>query len=407
MADVSMDASSTLATMHGMRNMVFVTQDKGYFFFRDADTFFKYVKTTDGGRSWSAVVTINGTDALAGFDVWFDQWTPGNKDSIIHIWWFGTTGDKVFYQSFNTTNDVIAAAATVFTGVTSVSGRGVFVSGARMKGGKLFCAFDIDAGAEHGTYSSADNGVTWTSRTDIVEATIDQAFAFPGNEADTNDCWFLYHDASTDELTLKVYDDSADTVAESSVIQSLIENVTDGTGQYGFNGSIRHSDGHLIVAAMSEYDPLGATADLQVFDINGTASITTKTDIATNTDDCYYPTVFINNKNDDIYVAYIGKTDGSETLGSSASVYYAKSTDRGTSWTKDVLYSATGSNWKRSQTPLNGARFIVNWIDNTTPQVWTNHTNSIDLGLPKFNNYLFTDASSTNTGILSVTEKLN
>jgi hypothetical protein len=126
----------------------------------------------------------------------------------------------------------------------------------------------------------------------------------------------------------------------------MVENVTDGTGQRGFSGSVRHSDGHLIVVSCSERDT--ATADMQAWDVSAVNSgsltgITAKTDITTNIDDNYYPSVCIDQDTDNIYVAYNGKRDGSETLGTTTKVYYTKSTDGGATWTAAYgLWRAAG-----------------------------------------------------------------
>ena len=404
MADIAITASGVLSTIHGVRDIVFVNATTGYLFYNDASSDFVYKKTTDGGATWGSPVAISGADTMSDFDVWFDQWTPGDKGSCIHIFWFGSsTTDNATYNRLNTTNDTLSGNVQVFNGATAVGGRGTFVSGAKMRGGNLFCTFDLDAFVETGTYKSTDNGVTWSALTNLVEATIDQGFVFPGNEADPNDVWIVYQDASTDELTLKVYDDSAGTYSESASFQTMVEQTTNATGQYGFAGSIRHSDGHLIVASVSEYDPAGATADLQVFDINGTGSITTLTNIATNVDDIYYPSVFINQKNDDIYVSYIGKSDGTETMGTTVNIYYAKSTDRGITWTKDTQYSEDAATTnRRTWTPLMGQLFIVNWVNHTSGAIMTNYAKSIPMPNPILNNYSFVDGSSG----ISVTEKI-
>src|SRR3972149_1757014 len=245
------------------------------------------MKTTNGGLTWSAATDIF-TGTVEAFDVWYDQWTPGDTGRIIHIWYIqGGTGDDILYTRLNTVDDV-QTDITVVSLTSTVAGRGQFISGTKARGGNLYCAFDIDAGAETGMYRSVDNGATWTSRTSPVEATIDQCKLFPANVADANDIWLLYQDASTDELTLKAYD-------------------------------------------------AAGASDLKVYDINGTGSLTALTDIATNVQDIYYPSVFLNqNQPDWIYVAHIGVTGGTSTLGTSVPVVYSLSKNRGLTWTKNI-----------------------------------------------------------------------
>ena len=346
MADVSIDSSIGTATARGMRSVVFTTADIGYWFYVDSSGAFVYSKTTDGGATWGAAVTIGAATTHVAFDVWFDQWTPGDSGTRIHLWYFDVTNDDVFWRSLDTNGDTFGTQRVVYAGASSVAGRGAFVSGTKCRdvsGQKtLYCAFDIDAGAERGLFKSGDAGTNWGTNlsTTFVEATLDEAQLFPAsNTGDDNDCWCVYKDTSALAMTLKMWDYSANSATESATIQTIVNTgqATDLTGQFGYSASVRHSDGHLILASISDRDT--ATSDHQVWDINGTGSITAKTNITTNIDDHWHPSVFIDQTTDDIYVAYNGKRDGSETLGTTTNVYYTKSTDGGTTWSAgDTAY---------------------------------------------------------------------
>ncbi len=367
MADVTIDAviSNAAVAGRGMRSVVFTTASIGYCFYVDSDGTFGYCKTTDGGETWGAQVEIAAATTHTSWDVWFDQWTPGDSGTLIHTWYVDTTNDDVTWRTLDTNGDSLGTAVAVISLTSATQARGSFVSGTKTRSGYLYVAYDIDAGAERGLHRSTDSGTSWSANlsTTFVEATIDQCFAFPAsNTGDDNDSWFLYQDASTDELTLKMWDSSAGSATESSSIMTLVENTTDGTGQYGFSASVRHSDGHLIVAAISEYDAAGVS-DHRIFDINGTGSITEKTAIQSDTDDHYYPAVFIDQNTDDIYVAYNGLRDGSEVIGTTTKIYYTKSTDDGATWTSgNTAYSeaAAGVN-VQVWAPLMGPRFYVAW----------------------------------------------
>jgi hypothetical protein len=383
MADLSIDGTSTNINARNMRVGVFTSTLLGYWFMQEDDSTWGYKKTTDGGANWGPQVTIDGAlNPIAQcIDVWHDQWTPGDSGTLIHTCTFDTTDHKVYYQALNTSGDSLGTKRTVFTGVSAVSGRGVFASIAKSRSGYLYAAFDIDAGAEKGLYRSTDGGVNWSLLdANFVEATIDQCLLFPAsNTGDDNDIWALYHDASTNELTLKMWDSSAGSASESAMIMSLAENTTDATGQYGFSGSVRHSDGHLIVAGVSQRD--AAASDHMVFDINGTGSITQLTNITTDIDDHYYPAVFIDQLTDHIYIAYNGKRDGSETLGGiSSHIYYTKSTDGGATWSAgDTAYSEDSiMTPTQVWAPLMGPRFYVGWRLSTA--LAGGYTNSIAFG---------------------------
>jgi hypothetical protein len=313
--------------------------------------------------------------AVAAFDVWYDQWTPGDSGTKIHIFFQDTDTDDVAYKSLDTSGDTLSSIVTIFAGAGAGVQNTSYISGTKTRGGNLIVSYHVAGSSDSGAYKSTDGGASFSILTNIVEATGDWALAFPGNEADNQDAWFLYLDASADELTLKVYDDSGNSYSESAAIATVIESPTDGSCQWPFAGAIKHSNNHLIVALCTELDT--GTNDFRVFDINGTGSITELTAIATNIDDIYYPSVFVSDA-DDIYVAYTGKRDGSSTLGTNASVYYTLSTDNGTSWSAgDTAYSVGSATYRQTRAPLNGPLFLVTWREVTGENLLTNADNAV------------------------------
>src|SRR3990167_6895444 len=218
MADSTISTSSLASTTRGMRSVVFVNQNIGYCIYIGATSDIEYVKTTDGGKTWTvAADLVAGT--IEAFDIWYDQWTPGDTGRNIHIFFIdGGTADEVLYSRFNTVNDAVLNSVVVVSLTSTVAGRGQFISGTKARGGNLYCAFDIDAGAEMGMYRSVDNGANWSVMPSPMEATIDQCKLFPANVADPQDIWLLYQDASTNELTLKEYDNSGNSFTESAEI---------------------------------------------------------------------------------------------------------------------------------------------------------------------------------------------
>ncbi|MBI4090483.1 MAG: hypothetical protein HY422_00495, partial [Candidatus Komeilibacteria bacterium] len=81
---------------------------------------------------------------------------------------------------------------------------------------------------------------------------------------------------------------------------------------------------------------------------------------------------------DNIYVAYVGKRDGSETLGTTNGVYYTKSTDGGANWSAgDTAYSATASDWRHTWAAPSGPRFMAVWRDISAGTLLENYDNSV------------------------------
>lgn len=299
---------------------------------------FYYRKSTDDGLTWSIPVQIAIiTNAEAHYSVWYDRWTSGDSGNLIHIWVVNSSDDVVYYN-LTVTTDTLSSVATVVA-LTSASSTAGHISGAKARGGNLYIAYDIDGGTELDFYRSTDGGVNWTDRATPWEGTADYIHLFPGNEADNQDMWAIFWDTSANEISLKTYDDSGDSWAETSISGSMVEALVTTGGISQFSGAIRHSDGHLIMAAWNGRDT-GAD-DLMVWDINGAASITALTNVITNTDDCANAAVQIDQATNDIYVYYAGKSDGSQTLGSSVGVYYKASTDDGATWGAEAALEET------------------------------------------------------------------
>jgi hypothetical protein len=403
MADIVVEAAMLSGTIRGMRGVVFVNSLVGYVFGINGDSDLDYMKTTDGGLTWGAGVDIF-TGTVAAFDVWYDQWTPGDTGRIIHIAFIESGTDDVSYFAFNTVNDTKTGIVDIYAGTTAAGSRGVFTSITKARGGNLYCAFQIATTTEKGFYRSIDNGVTWEARADPMEISLDQALLFPANAADPQDIWLLYDDDSTTELTVKTYDDSANSHSESAALVFNNGSV-DLTGQYGFSGSIRHQDGHLIFAFFNARDAAGE--DFLCYSWDGT-NLTALTALTTDIDDMYYPSVYLNQDQPDyIYVAYVGKSDGLETLDTTAGVYYALSKDRGVSWTKDIPYSTSVTDLRSAWAPLNGERFIVIFADISALSLNTNNDNSKEFGFTPLNNYQSVRATGyNNTGIMSVGERV-
>ncbi len=382
MADITVEGSVVTGNARSIRNVVFTTEAIGYFFFIDSDDDLFYVKTTDGGASWGSPVEIDTDTTIVAFalDVYYDRWTPGDTGTKIHIAWLTSDDGDVNYRTLDTNGDTLGTQRLVFDGASAVAGRGTFVSIAKTVSGYLYVAYDIDAGAERGLHRSTDAGATWSANlsTTFVEATLDICILFPAmNTGDGNDCWAVYHDADVNLLTLKMWDSSAGAQAESATIQTHIEGTTDLTGQIGFSAAIRHRDGHLILSSISERD--AATGDHQMYDITSTASFVALGSITTNIDDHYNQSLFIDQRNDALYVVYSGKRDGSEVLGTTTKVYYTKSLDNGMTWTAGDTAYMEGATAAVAQVwcPPMGPRFYAAWRVGTT--IIANKVNSVKM----------------------------
>jgi hypothetical protein len=349
-----------------------------------------YRKTANGGATWGDAVTIR-TGTVSKSSIWFDKWTSGDSGTILHIAYIDTIENDVFYRDLDTSDDSLGTEVTAFAGASI--GGGSWTGGVaditKSRGGNLYIGFWGDADGEFGFYRSTNSGADWTSRGQLADGdVVDGILLLPGNEADNQDIWCIYWDRSADEISLKVYDDSGNSWGETSISGSMV----DGAFQYQMSAAPRHSDGHIILVAWSEID--SATADLKVWDINGSGSITAKTNVVTDLAESVQVAVLINQQNDDIYVAYLK----GGTFLSALDTVYKKSADGGGSWGSEEAYSETTGDlrvvWAGISVDDAGGKFQPMWEEENDDELFVNLVNDVDIaaanGAPNTRRYSLT-----------------
>jgi hypothetical protein len=313
-------------------------------------------KSTDNGATWMPGGQVSTLSTVA-FCLWYDQWTPGDTGTKIHIFHIETDLDDVRYNSLDTASDTLSGVVTVAALASATTA--AYCSCCKARGGNLYVAFDIDGGTETGFYRSTDGGTSFGTRSNSInEAAADFYQLAPGNYADSQDIDAVFWDTSADELSLKTHDDSANSWAEASISTGMAEVLKTVAGPQ-FSSMVRHSDGHLIVLAWNAHDV--STADLKCWDINGSGSITAKTDVITNADDVQGTFLFIDQATDDLFAFYLGKSDGSETVGTSVGVYGKRSTDGGATWGAEFAldYPLADYDWMGGVPSYAGAPYTV------------------------------------------------
>lgn len=362
---------------------VWTDGDTGYIFFIDNMSDVRYRKTTDGGANWAASVLVDATTAV-GLDVWFDKWTPGDSGTLVHIWWLEVAGHDVRYRTLDTSDDSLGTERLVFDGTSFEQGSRFdhAISGTKAVGGNLYVQFWGDNDGERGFYRSVDAGANWTSRTDGADGNAcDEVLCFPDDDsADNEDIVMIYWDRSANALSIKKYDDSGNSWGETAIASSM----NDSTIVMQMSAVVRHSDGHIIVAAWSALD--SATADLRVWDITlATPTITAKTDVVTDADDCVCVGLFIDQNNDDLYCAYLGNEDGSEVWADTLTAFYKKSDDGAGTWGAQQAYQEGAADDERyicsgHSTPGSAAgRFEPVWFNDDLVDLYVNKVNSVEI----------------------------
>lgn len=389
MADVVVEGVAQTSSMNRLQRpgIVWIDSSIGYMVFLNSSSDIVYRKTVDGGVTWADPVEISGQTTI-DIDVWFDKWTPGDNGTIIHIVWFDNATDDVHYRALDTSGDSLGTAEVVHDG-TSFESTGRFthmLSITKAIGGNLYIQWWGDNDGEHGFSRSTDGGDNWTARTDGADGNaVDEVLCFPdADSADTNDIVMIYWDRSADAISIKKYDDSggaSGTWAETAIAGG----VADTTLYLNWSAVMRHSDGHIIVAAWSALDHVAA--DLRVWDVEvGTPGSTAKTDVVTNSDDCFLVGMLIDQNTDDLYVAYAGNEDGSEAIPTTVTVFYKKSDDGGATWSAQTAYQDDTApddiRWLCGGQSTPGAaagRWEPIWYNDDLVDLAVNKVNSVEL----------------------------
>ncbi|KKM97936.1 hypothetical protein LCGC14_1163010 [marine sediment metagenome] len=382
MADITVGTSvqSLLHRKSVRAGPVWINTNAAYIFYVDGSADLVYQKTSDGGATWAAAVSVKAA-TLIKTSIWYDRWTPGNAGRLIHIAYSEADGDDILYRNLNTLDDSLSTEVTVFAGASFTNGNwdtGV-VDIVRARGGNLYLAFWGDADGEFGFYRSTDNGDTWTSRAQLADGNaVDLILLMPGNEDDADDIWCVYWDVSVNIITVKVYDDSENDWPIETLISAGMDN---SISFYQMSAALRHSDNHVIIAAWSEVD--AATADLKVWDAvlsltPADVAVTALANVATDLDASAQVAVLINQQNNDIYVAYL---KGGE-LQATVDVVYKKSTDGGTTWGSEQAYSEAAADdiralWAGISIGPDGGRFQPTFFNIDLTDLFINLVNTI------------------------------
>lgn len=375
---------------HGTRAVVSTSDDVVYFFYVDetssGNNALNYAKSVDGGASFDCPVTVENSERVTGFSVWFDKWTNGDPGTNIHICWMEAGSAAVTYRRLNTASDTLSSEVGVADpGVANTPSwfhKTLDITKAR--GGNLYinvAAFD-PALNQHGESFevSTDGGVSWCSGAQLSEtntaSNMDRVILLPGNEADDNDIWAIYYDDSAQELSLKVYDSSCDSFSETSIATGIDFPLAI---SLSLAGAPRHSDDHIIVVAMDVNTPF-SDQTLLAWDINGSGSITALTDILTNEGFAIACDVVVDQTSDDLYVFY---SDGGANI-NLVDVYYVKSEDGGCSWSCPVAYSESCASsyheiWSTVSIAAHGGRIGAGFNDRANDAVLWNEPNSVTI----------------------------
>ena len=167
----------------------------------------------------------------------------------------------------------------------------------------------------------------------------DMVLLFPGFAADNQDITAIFWDASANEISRKLYDDSANTWGETSISTGMADQVAT-TAFPHFDGFVDIANSRIVLVAWNGVDT--ASADLLGWTVTESAITAFTTPVVSNgTDDQGLCAITLDTVTGDWYCFYGGKSDGSETFLTSINIYYKVSQDDGATWGPETQLTNT------------------------------------------------------------------
>jgi len=319
---------------------------KGVVAFIDGNDDPSVCRTTDGGVTtpWSKSVFEN-VRAMK-LSAYFDQETPGDNGILAHVVWLDITGNDCHYRTVNIddgslgTQRLVDGAITVFDGKDRNR-----LAVTKTRNGNLLVAFSTQV--EVKCYRSVDDGATWVARDDVFETGVqeDHVLLFPANTGDDADACALFWDRSANEITVKMYDDSA-TAGNQWKEKStpIFTSMFDDVQHILMDGATRHSDGLILGVAHTAHDTAGddlVTFTVNPNDITDPPVVTTTAKVFTDQAESGQCCIHINQQNNDVRIAHL---KGNPTWNLTVDVVFHKSIDDMANWTDEGVYqqAATG-----------------------------------------------------------------
>ena len=359
MADVQIDPAgiSAEATTQVVRPSVWVTALIGYLFYeKDGGQSVQWVKTTDGGQTWSGETNIStdipGVNKARAFACWYDQWTPGNSGTRIHVLWFdiasGTSQGRLKYNWLDTSDDSMGSQVTVGSLLTWVTAANQYVGITKAIGGNLYA---VVTATNSTFFRSVDNGAIWVVRTNPPGVSPLPNLT-PGNEADNQDIYYLLYLGGGGSVAIYWYDNSANTWTSTIIDTNGAGYVVTST----LRSTIRLSDNHTIVIVQ----PInGANSDMRLLDVGSGTTATLKTNVFTN-EASHVAAGIMSDSSGNLYAVFRAIAGVSTTA-----MGYKKSADGGVTWAATVRLDEGNNisaviNPTLSQ-PSGGARLFGMW----------------------------------------------
>ena len=162
---------------------------------------------------------------------WYTRWTNDLLDDEIHIVYVDNTTDDIFYTKLVFDGTITNPTPTIddtgiLAGSTTATTSGTHLSICVAESGYIYVAYNLDGGSEVGTLRSTNGGTTFSTVTGLTiseSGAGDEVLLAPAYTGDSDDIMAFYHDHSANEISYKVWDNSAGSTSETSVQTSVVE----------------------------------------------------------------------------------------------------------------------------------------------------------------------------------------
>lgn len=370
-AVVTIDATVSLTVAEHLfagSQTVFTSDQIGYKFYVDAIGSCVYSKTTNGGTSWGAAVTVDSKTTCTAIAVWYDGWTPGLTSTFIHISTMDVDAgnDELWYNRLDTLSDTLLLGTTPVSVVSNTAQAPTYVAGTNEQ--------TISVGTDGVVYVAASDAidsfiVKCTSSCGTVTNWTEAGAAFMDLANDWNVLMPLFsgnmllinRDISADDIRTRVWNGTSWSGSWIAVDSNAIESAT---YDVGMAATQDHDSGDIYLVYGADHD------SYTVFDhdvrsakyVSG--SWTGTTNIFTNsTRGLTGVAVSFDMNTDTIYAAYgLRTTPATVTTGN---VYYATSTSALSTWSPErgPVNTVAGDIYGIDLNIMSDERIYATWED--------------------------------------------
>lgn len=371
-AVVTVDATTNLdanSYFFGGSQTVFISDQVGYKFYRDSSGSCVYSKTTNGGGAWNAAVIVDAQTDCVSIAVWYDQWTPGDFGTTIHIATMETASnpDNLFYNALDTTTDTrLLGTAPVITSSNSGQG-GTFVSGtnnltvSKSTSGEVFMAISDASDAYVVRCSTGCSATTgWTEAgTAFMDLDNDWNILMP---LTTGEMLLINRDISLDDIRSRVWNGSSWSASWTAVDSAAVES---STYDVSMAATMDQTTGDIFLAYGADHDSYTTldhdirTAKFASGSWSSTAAVfTNRAARGLNTVAISYDT-----NSSTVYVGYVLRT--TPATATTGNVYYATSTAAMSSWSAErgPVNVTAGDHRGLDMNIMSDERLYVTWYD--------------------------------------------